>query len=241
MAVVASLGSCNGFLDREPLSQISPEAYYNTESQLNAIVLRSYQSTISGIGYWSDNNTDDMAGRTGAANKYTTNLYKTALGDGNWTFDDIYNINYFFEQVLPKYQAKEISGSDDKIQFYIGEMYFLRAMQYFSKYSEFGDFPIVTRPLPDRMDVLKKASVRAPRNEVARFIMKDLDSAAFYMKNYKAEATRANSDVCKLVKSRVALFEGSWLKNFKGTAFVPGGEGWPGGCLLYTSPSPRDS
>ena len=29
-------------------------------------------------------------------------------------------------------------------------------------------------------------------------------------------------------KSRVALFEASWLRNFAGTAFVPNGIGWPG-------------
>ena len=135
MAAVAVVGACNDFLDREPLSQISPEAYYNTEAQLNAAVLRLYQSGVSGINYWADNNTDDMAGRTGAASKYTGNLYKTALGDGNWTFDDIYHINYCLEQVLPKYREGKISGADANIRHYIGEMYFLRAMQYFSKYS----------------------------------------------------------------------------------------------------------
>ena len=42
-----------------------------------------------------------------------------------------------------------------------------------------------------------------------------------------------------LLKSRVGLFEGSWLQNFKGTAFVPGGEGWPGASLYgnYQYPS----
>ena len=43
--------------------------------------------------------------------------------------------------------------------------------------------------------------------------------------NYR---NRLSRDVVTLFKSRVALFEGSWLKNFKGTAFVPNGEGWPG-------------
>lgn len=222
------------------MSQIAPEAFYNTESQLNAIVLRSYQSIISGINYWADNNTDDMAGRTGAHSRYTEDLYKTSLGDGNWSFDQIYHINYFFEQVLPKYNDKEISGSDATVRFYIGEMYFLRAMEYFAKYSEYGDFPIVTRPLPDKMEVLREASVRSPRNEVARFILSDLDSAIFYMGDTKMEATRATADVCRLLKSRVALFEGSWLKNFKGTAFVPGGEGWPGGSYSYESGSIDD-
>ena len=37
-----------------------------------------------------------------------------------------------------------------------------------------------------------------------------------------------SKDVARLFKSRVALFEASWLRNFDGTAFVPNGEGWPG-------------
>ena len=35
--------------------------------------------------------------------------------------------------------------------------------------------------------------------------------------------------------SRVALFEASWLENFKGTAFVPNGEGWPGKSKDYNA------
>lgn len=38
---------------------------------------------------------------------------------------------------------------------------------------------------------------------------------------------RLSKDCAILLKSRVALYEGSWLKNFKGTAFVPNGPGWP--------------
>lgn len=40
--------------------------------------------------------------------------------------------------------------------------------------------------------------------------------------------TRINADAAILLKSRVALFEGTWLKYFKNTAFVPNGDGWPG-------------
>lgn len=33
--------------------------------------------------------------------------------------------------------------------------------------------------------------------------------------------TRINKDAALLLRSRVALFEGTWLKSFEGTAFVP--------------------
>lgn len=41
--------------------------------------------------------------------------------------------------------------------------------------------------------------------------------------------------VAQLYKSRVALFEASWLTYFKGTAFVPGGSEWPGANMSYNS------
>ena len=43
------------------------------------------------------------------------------------------------------------------------------------------------------------------------------------MSDVDMATTRINKDAAMLVKSRVALFEATWLQNFKGTAFVPGG------------------
>ena len=39
---------------------------------------------------------------------------------------------------------------------------------------------------------------------------------------------RISKNVAYLFRSRVALYEGTWLKYHKGTALVPGGSGWPG-------------
>ena len=49
------------------------------------------------------------------------------------------------------------------------------------------------------------------------------------------QTTRINRDVALLLKSRVALFEATWLKYFKGSAFVPNGEGWPGKTKEYNA------
>lgn len=45
-----------------------------------------------------------------------------------------------------------------------------------------GDFPIVRNTFMDDLQQLTEASKRMPRNEVARFIISDLDSAAMLMK-----------------------------------------------------------
>jgi len=226
--------SCDDFLDKEPLSKITPENYLNEESQLAAYANGLYTNILPSHGNWSygtfgiDQHTDNQAYIT-YDNRYVPGQWKVGQTGGDWYFNYIYSCNYFLSIVLPKYNSKEISGSDVKIKHYIGEIYFLRAYEYFKRYQEFGDFPIITEPLPDQLEPLIEASKRSPRNEVARFILSDLDKAIELLStNIDGRKTRITKDVALLLKSRVALFEGTWLKYFKGTAFVPNGEGWPG-------------
>lgn len=232
--------SCDDFLDKEPMSNISPEKYYSSASQLDAILMDLYPHILSSHSNWSygiygnDNGTDNQVGVT-AHNRYTTDRWLVPNSESNnWSFNRIYHANFFLEQTLEKFgdnmdgSKSVISGNVAHIKHYIGEMYFLRAYEYFNKLQMFGDFPIITEPLPDDMEVLAEASRRSPRNEVARFILDDLDKAYSYMGDVDFNTTRINKDVALLFKSRVALFEASWLKNFTGTAFVPGGKDWPG-------------
>lgn len=232
--------SCEDYLDKEPMSKITPEDYYSTEAQLEAIIMDEYPNTLPGHDNWSygffgkDNDTDNQIGIT-ANNRYTKTLWTVPnKDDSKWGFKRIYHINFFLSNTLPRYgedingSQNKISGNLDKIKHLIGEGYFLRAYQYWIRYKELGDFPIITEPLPDEMETLKQASVRRPRNEVARFILEDLDKAVTLMRSADFGKTRLSSDAALLLKSRVALFEASWLQNFKGTAFVPGGDGWTG-------------
>lgn len=39
---------------------------------------------------------------------------------------------------------------------------------------------------------------------------------------------RISKNVAYLLHARVALYEATWEKYHRGTAFVPGGSGWPG-------------
>ena len=116
----------------------------------------------------------------------------------------------------------------------MGEAYFLRAYQYFAKLKQYGDFPIVTEVLPDENEALIQASKRRPRNEVARFILSDLDKAIDLMMNKTPYGkNRLTKNVALQFKSRVALYEASWLKYHNGTDRVPGGPGWPGANVDY--------
>lgn len=225
---------CNDFLEKEPLSDVTPEKYLLNESDLTAYVCGIYPNILPSHVGWTygmfgwDINTDNMASLN-YSTKFVPGQYKVPHNDtSNWNFNNIYQLNYFLSNVLPKLESGSLTGNIDNIKYCIGEIYFMRAYEYFVRYQKFGDFPIVTQPLKDDLTVLIEASNRQPRNEVARFILGDLDKAIEMMGSVKKPTTRISADLALLLKSRVALFEGTWLKYFKGTAFVPNGEGWPG-------------
>ncbi|MEG1648842.1 MAG: RagB/SusD family nutrient uptake outer membrane protein [Rikenellaceae bacterium] len=239
LSVLFSIYSCNDYLEIAPPSSVTPENYLNEESQLGAYAINLYGALPSHDGwnyglYGNDNHTDNQASLD-INNKYATGEWKVSSDGGGWSFGTIYNTNYFLDKVIPLWKAGKIAGSPDMIKHYIGEVYFFRAFEYFNKLKSYGDYPIITRPLKNEIKELTEASKRAPRNEVARFIMSDLDSAILLMRPTAPDGKRNRlyQTIAQLIKSRVALYEATWLQNFKGTAFVPGGQGWPGATKDY--------
>ena len=233
------LSSCNAFLDLEPESALSPEQYLTTEENLGAYATDLYnmfpEHERSTWGYWrSDANTDDMASAQ-PGDAFAPGYWRVEQTGGSYAFERIYRCNYFLNFVLPLYEAGEITGVEANIRHYIGEAYFFRAWAYFEKLKALGDFPIVEEPIADDLVQLTAASKRMPRNEVARFILADLDRAIEYMSETPpvGGSNRLDDDCARLMKSRVALYEGTWEKYFKGTAFVPNGPQWPGALKDY--------
>ncbi len=242
MAVLAAMAvSCNDYLDKDPLSYASPEDYYQSEDQLQAATNVFYTDILPSHGSWNfglfgeDADTDNQADLSGNS-KYATGLWLVSQTSDDWDWENIRNVNYTLNTVLGHYGAGEISGSDSNIRQYIGELYFFRAYSYFDMLQKWGDLPIIKEALEDDEAVLLAASTRSPRNEVARFIVQDLDSAAYYMTDgFDSRHNRISPDVANVMKSRVALFEACWLTYFNGTPFVPNGSGWPGADMDYNA------
>ena len=221
------LCGCNDFLDVVPPSNIPPEEYFADESQLQAFTMPMYNSLGQFTDYgYNDNYTDNQVDRN-YNNIYTTDLYRVPEWS-NMDFTWIYDTNFFFNYVIPKWKAGAIMGDESNIRHYIGEMYFFRAWFYFGQMKQFGDFPIITTLPTDDKDDLIAASERVPMPDVARFIVSDLDSAILMMKATPISKNRLYSKTAQLLKSRVCLYMGTWLKYFAGTPFVPGNEEWPG-------------
>jgi len=229
-----ALSSCN-ILDREPLDQVGPADYYTTAEQIGTFTINYYASLFPGHGSGGyhagiatyDNGTDNQA---------TTNPNRTMFSNTSWKVEStgqpsiasIRNVNWYMEQVLPKFYAGKIVGTQADINHYIGEAYAIRALLYYDALKSYGDFPIITQTLPIEQETLQKASQRRPRNEVARFILSELDSAIKYLKPTFPMNQRLTKNAAQLLKSRVALYEGTFEKHHRGTGRVPGDATWPG-------------
>lgn len=231
--LLGGLTGCNDFLDREPLDKVIPEKYFASESDLAAYTINAYPfETVTdayGINFFGkDNDTDNQASGD-SPEFWIPGQKKVPSGEGDWDWKKIRACNYFFDNTLPKFEAGTITGNQDNVKHYIGEMYVIRAYNYYKLLVSLGDLPIITTALPDVEETLVESSKRQPRNKVARFILDDLQKATeLLLDNSPGRKNRISKDVAHLLRARVALFEATWEKYHKGTAFVPGGKGWPG-------------
>lgn len=172
MAVIAGTTSCDDFLDREPMSSISPETYYSTAAQLEANLNDEYPNVLPSFGQWTygifgeDKGTDNQI-EVNANDRYTQDRWKVPHSESdNWKFERIYRINFFLSEALPKFgedmsgSQNTISGSVATIKHYIGEMYFLRAYEYFKSFSCSVTSRLSTNRLPMRWKLsVKPANV----------------------------------------------------------------------------------
>ena len=243
----STLASCNDFLDREPITSVTPEAYFTTVDQVGAYVINYYSYLQNSRGQslfhektWrsgmtlNDDNTDNLFSQSGNLDWFAGEK-KVPSGKNFETYTSRARVwNWFFEQILPKEEVGSIQGDKETLKHYIGEAYFFRALTYYQALVRYGDFPIIDQVLPDDAAVLKELSQRAARNEVARFILKDLDNAISRLKDQGFQNNqRINKQTAQLLKSRVALFEATFEKYHRGTGRVPGDDAWPGKDMPY--------
>lgn len=243
--------SCNDQLDLEPITQITPDMYYRSADQLANYVNAYYNAHLanpfSGAMYHqaayndglnrSDINTDIACIGGGSTTLFTPDHWQVSDGKSLQSYYALVRVwNNFLTRAEENYAAGEITGSDDAIRNYIGEGYFFRALAYYRILALYGDAPIITEVLPDIDEVIVENSKRAPRNEVARFILSDLDKAismCYSRSTFKGQ--RISREAAALLKSRVALFEATFEKYHRGSGRVPGDSNWPGASKSYNS------
>lgn len=217
----SGFSSCQkDFLDLTPLDQISDPEFWKTDQDLELYMNGLYSVlpgwNLAGAGGHPllDAGTDmaiTVGLFLGVKNRLDGAINIPSSG-GGWSWGNIRNVNYFLAN------SERVKSGTFK-DHYIGEAYFFRAYNYFNLLKQFGDLPIVKTPL-NVNDEAALYGARSSRTDVVNFILSDLDLAASKLKK-KSEvpAQRISRDIALILKSRVALYEGTWEKYHQNDAF----------------------
>lgn len=225
LLIVILLVSCKkDYLDREPLTKISNDAYWKTASDLEKYTLQFYTSfpafgsvgSYHGLIGWDGTRGSDAQIVSVPSTTWngSRSVVTAATQTGNWTWANIRSVNVFFANY------RKCNDAFSTYKHYLGEAHFFKAWFYFDKVMAYGDVPWFSGPLDATSEELYKP--RDPRTLVVDSILWNLDKAIEYLNPIKSNTggnNRLSKEAALLFKSRVALFEGSWQKYHKGTDF----------------------
>ncbi|HWK02001.1 MAG TPA: RagB/SusD family nutrient uptake outer membrane protein [Puia sp.] len=241
-AGLIAITSCkkDSFLNRNPLSNFSPETFFTNEADLQLFCNQYYNNLPVQTFLRADDNSDDKANQTlntMLAGTYTvpntadttvdlpgTGAYKagtaTMVGTGtNWNFSMIRNCNFF----LANYAKAAVSDSIKNE--YVGETLFFRANEFWKKVKAFGDVPYINTYITDTSKSLLYTG-RMPHQQVMDSVLSDLNFAINHLPIVPSQTGRINKYAALALKARVCLWEGTYRKYFSGvgdpTAYLQG-------------------
>lgn len=211
MFAVASLTSCDDFLDRAPYDSIDDTEYWQNETHIRTYSYGFYPSFFNGYGTTKliggssygngDTFNDDIAWRT--QGEFTP--IRVPDSDSGWSFTNIRKANYMLEKTLT------VPGLDETaMNHWIGIARFFRGVAYANLVFSYGDVPWYNR----RLDTNEKDELykdRDPRTVVVDSIMNDFKFALENVRTDDGNLT-INRYVVAAMVSRLMLREGTFLK-----------------------------
>lgn len=201
---LGALCACNNkFLERYPISEVAPQAFFNTEADLQLYSNSFYDYLPDAELYSGDLSSDNVEKAVVSPTVAGTTVVPPDASSAGWTWSDLRNINYLLENIG---RAKEPKAT---IAHYKGLAYFFRAYFYIQKVQRFGDVPFYNTPLNETSDELYKA--RDPRKVVVDSILSDLDKSIAGIRPDK-NVSRISKWAALALKSRFCLYEGTYRK-----------------------------
>lgn len=197
------ISACNDeFLERYPLSTLSPETYFKSENELKTYTNGFYSALPAALDifYNTPSYADEWNGTT-VPDEYRGVRVVPTTG-GGWTWTELRKINFFLENSpnCPIVSARTKYDALAK---------FFRAYFYFDKVQRFGDVPWYSKVLGMEDPALTKP--RDSRILVMDSVLADLDYAIANLGTTKS-AQEITKWTALAFKSRVCLFEGTFRK-----------------------------
>lgn len=205
MLALVFMTACNDdFLERYPLSELSPQNSFNTAQDLE-LYTNSFYNDLPGVtGIIEQDNLSDNVLYNGVPNEQSgERLIPSTAGSSGWSWGNLRKINIFFDNY-------ERSKDEAAKKQYSGVAYFFRAYFYFNKVKRFGDVPFYNTAIgTGDSELLLKA--RDSRVFVVQKMIEDLDKAIENL-NTTQSSDRINKWTALALKARICLFEGTFRK-----------------------------
>lgn len=194
-------------LNELPKSEATEEDIFGTEKGLKNYSNSFYRNITSGNDAYKGDAMADYAAVNSLNNFITEGAYNREVEElkSLWTWTTLRNIN----QMIAKCTSPNLS--DPVKNNYIGLARFFRAWFYYEKVVRFGDVPWVDHPLAVDEEAILKAP-RDSREVVMKHIMEDLDFAYENITDAPGDGTTVNKWTALGLKTRIALFEGTFRK-----------------------------
>ncbi|MCE6991165.1 RagB/SusD family nutrient uptake outer membrane protein [Dyadobacter sp. CY323] len=200
--LLLSLYSCSSdFLNIYPETSLNEGNFYKSDDEIVTLVNGSYTALrdIEKSTHWIiselksdvlDQQISSVAGNftTGRMDEVIAGADNIALNDfWNFSYKGIYNCN----KAISVLEGGTHTWTNNALKSRSsGEVYFLRALYYFNLVRQFGDVPIVTKPITGLEAVNIK---RSPVTEIYNLIIEDLNKAQTHLQ--AAAGTEENGRV----------------------------------------------
>lgn len=207
--VTCSVVSCNS-LDIPPINIIQDEDVFQSEVGITAYISRLYaELPIEDFNYGRNGAYPALCNSTNEALLPPLDMvWDNPSGDWwqLWKYSTIRTVNYFIENI----SIYKDNFTEEQINNWLGEAYFIRAYTYFAMAKRYGGVPIIKQVQNFPEQSLEELKVsRNSEQEVYDFIAEDLNLAITLLPEFSLSKGRVNKYVAYALKSRVMLYAGS--------------------------------
>ena len=193
-----TLSSCEDWLDKYPLAQMSPETFFSNENELQAFS-NTFYTIFPGDGLYNEGYDNIVKNEIAAEMRDGRTI---PASGGGWTWTDLRKFNTLLEY------SGNCKDTDIRNR-YDAVARFFRAYFYFEKVKRFGDVPWYAKPLGSADPELKRP--RDSREFVMQRMIEDIDFAIRYLPAER-DLYRVTKWTALALKSRFCLFEGTFRK-----------------------------
>ena len=201
---------CNDFLNRQPLSDMSPGTFFKSKSDMriwNAGIYNSLQLTLHQRHIdWGDLRSDNYHTTGYESAKVYMNSMESTMGETSWK--DLYSTINLCNIAIHRYPDIP-QALESEINPYMGQAYGIRALMYFYGIRVWGRMPLMEVPWDgDLNDIIVP---RSPIEDIKNRILMDIDLALDALGSDVSDRYYFNRATAYALKTDVHM----WFKEYE--------------------------